>query len=980
MTTFSEPRHLKAESLTTASYQRLNAELRGQRKTMKAKLYEAHKSARKRARAQRLGQEKALEQAQAELAAVRAQAQAELAAVRAELLAAPPSPVHQLPDIIFQTPAEWLQFTHQALQAHVYTHAQLQEATVAAHTLQQQCATLSSENAVLSEKADKYKRLYYNQRRAIKLLQASASRAGPQPVRRFCIPRQPLSQITTPWYRRSEESRRVMLLAEETEAFRIGMAATMKIDTSVINDVQVLVQGVPVNAQLVSDDEYEDGDFTFDSITAKALSKEVAMPQLEVQRMEKERQQKEEEATHTARLKKEMQLVADIDASLLSRRQVEMFMRHLKPADGSCTASSIRQAQERLDKDRKEAIPFITFDHGVMADLPKLLDALAKLHNLPRDVKWYINFGADGRVHTRRLSSVITGFNICVEGPDGTVNDLHAAKSKHYHTLAVWKGKEERPVMEPSFNLIFKQITDLMDSPDHNVEVTWSSDMKMSLLLGGLAPANAGGEAEVCGFCACTTKERHSKDLKHADFPIDPHRFKDVPGDLLSFLPSTHRVVDVLHTNLRICDRQLDWNIKRILAKCVTLADEDSACEGICAAMAKIGIPFRFYIKFADGKSGGKLGHTSLQGPQYNKMLEEFKWGDFLPASEAKVVQDIWDSWASLYRILKSRTPLTEPMRFQIPDPPPTPLVALEAVTDKSTLDWMLEELIGPLGFSGVQWATMTLEQVDKYADSLAYLRNARLPDEATTRSGVKQSCADAMNGFLRTTLKRAIDFTSTWDKIKHRCLEVVAWAGFLEAQPASLRVRSWDSDVEEEEEQKYDGVQELESEGEDEEESKQQSWERTPEAIHDLCKRWLRLFAAESILIPGHPAIFRGYGADAVTPYIHQTVAHAWALIKRWGSLYRFSCQAMERKNAFHTRQLIQCGLKWGPWESRMLSKDCRMIMNPPVDTHPFMCRACETSFTRKGDCQNHIKANKACEVGMSEVVANPFYTKTLK
>lgn len=990
MTTLSEPRLLTAEALTVVSYQRLNDELRERRKVYKVHMYEAHKGQKKRARLQK----KELAKAQQQLAEVRAQL--EEAHQNSHPSIAPA--VHHVPDMTFQDPGQWLQFTeglllgaatsqaqlHHAQQAHASTQAQLQQAHAAAvvhastlHHVQHQCSTLARENTVLSEKSTKYQRLYYNEKRAIKRLQASAPRTGPQSVRRFCKPLLPLSQITSPWYQKSEESRRLLLLAEETEAFRVGMASTLNIDTSAVDDVQVTYQGIAVNTQLVSDDEYDDGDFTCDSIAASVLSKDVVMPQLQTQREQKERQHAKEEAARMETLKKEMRLVADIDASLLSRRQVEMFMHHLKPQDGTCTASSIRRAQERLEADRKAAIPFITFDKGVMANLPKLLQELAKLHNLPQDVKWFINFGADGRVHTRRLSSVITGFNICIEGPDGTVNDLHSAKSKHYHTLAVWKGKEERPVMEPSFNLIFKQITDLMESPDHNVEVTWSSDMKMSLLLGGLAPANAGGEAEVCGFCSCTTKQRHSQDLKHADFTIDPNRFKDVPGDLLHFLSPSHRVLDVLHTNLRICDRQLDWNIKRIIAKCVTLADENAACNGICAAMKKIGIPFRFYLKFADGKSGGKLGHTSLQGPQYTKMLEEFKWGDFLPADEAKVVQDIWDSWGSLYRILKSRTPLTEPQRTPIPDPPPTPLVALEAVTDKSTLDWMLAELIGPLGFDGVQWARMSPEQVDAYTDALAYLRNARLPDEATTKSGVTQSCAKVMNRFLGKTLRRAIDFTSTWDEIKHRCLEVVTRPGFLEAQPAGLRVRRWDVDDAEEDEQKDDEVQETVSDGEDEEESHQQSWKRTPEDIHDLCKRWLRLFAAESILIPGHPAIFRGYGADAVTPYIHQTVAHAWELIAQWGSLYRFSCQAMERKNAFHTRQLIQCGLKWGPWEKRMLSKCCRMVLNPPDDSHPFMCRTCEKSYTRKGDCQNHIRDNKACCIALSEVVANPNHKK---
>jgi hypothetical protein len=147
---------------------------------------------------------------------------------------------------------------------------------------------------------------------------------------------------------------------------------------------------------------------------------------------------------------------------------------------------------------------------GVMvADVGALVSWIVTLHDLKSEDVIQINFGADGRNHSRGISSIMAGFTIGNEGS-------HSQRDNNFYTLAIWVGDEKRPDLDGPMGALVEAMLILEasgfaddDGKHHAVELTFSSDMKMLSASGGVTCASAHGHnSKSCPWCRATYHDR----------------------------------------------------------------------------------------------------------------------------------------------------------------------------------------------------------------------------------------------------------------------------------------------------------------------------------------------------------------------------------------------------------------------------------------------------------------------------------------
>jgi hypothetical protein len=224
--------------------------------------------------------------------------------------------------------------------------------------------------------------------------------------------------------------------------------------------------------------------------------------------------------------------------------------------------------------------------------------------------------------------------------------------------------------------------------------------------------------------------------------------------------------------------------------------------------------------------------------------------------------------------------------------------------------------------------------------------------DDDATKSGIPVVVADEWNLKFEEQGISMIDFSSDWGYIKGDC--VLALVALIEDGVLDLAVDNEQFDevvVEDEDEEKQ---------AEDPDQS-DNLW--THQQLQEFCTKWVKLFSA------GHdggelgvPLVHLGYSPKHVTPYVHCVARHCCEFIKEHGNLWKCSCQSLERRNAAHTRQLLQNGLMRGVWTKRMIERDLRLLINKWVPRGNFECPndCAHPPFTYETCYKKHVEQCK--------------------
>jgi hypothetical protein len=210
-------------------------------------------------------------------------------------------------------------------------------------------------------------------------------------------------------------------------------------------------------------------------------------------------------------------------------------------------------------------------------------------------------------------------------------------------------------------------------------------------------------------------------------------------------------------------------------------------------------------------------------------------------------------------------------------------------------------------------------------------------------KSGVPGVTAGEWNLLLDELQMDTINFDDDFGYIKDACVQALVYL-FDAGAVQPVNVSATQTQVEQKEEKKEEGVVPPTN-------------LCTLAGLQELCTKWVKLYSA------GHddgggtlPMIHLGYAPKHVTPYVHCVARHCCEFIAEHGSLWRFSCQSLERRNAAHTRQLLQNGLMRSQWPRRMIQRDLRLLVNAWVPRGKFHCpKECghlpftyETSFKK--------------------------------
>jgi hypothetical protein len=628
-----------------------------------------------------------------------------------------------------------------------------------------------------------------------------------------------------------------------------------------------------------------------------------------------------------------------------------VLIRRLPPGEG-LNFHRLSKIKQELDAEIEQRFPIIDIAGGVMVELLPYLQELIKLRGLA-GLKLEIIVGADGRAHTRQLSSIMCGFMIGNEG-------ARSQQSEHYYTLAIFDTKEKRPNIDGPMKAIYDQFRALggkIPDPDHPddptkfTEFVWktSNDMKFTSAVGGVSAANAcGDDSESCPWCLVPHEGRVSPTGVHRNYMLDKNRYDQKnlqKTDLLHGVRTIDRVIDSLHLGLRVTDRLLKCNLLFLFSDPhLTQADKTLIMSRMTQHLKDAcKVKFDFFVRAGGGDTiDGKLGYTSLQGPQQRRCLQHLKWRKVFDEDRwelADRLQKLWDGWYALHTILKSKDPLNEPQLRPIGDvaTPTPPVDAATPTRDLSAseqallteFEYEIEDLSEDPDESHAQLQAMTL---------LSLVRVAPMQDDDTTKSGIPVLVADEWNLKFHYQKLPLVAFEDDWELIKDKLV------GQLASSLESGDIEPIDVDeVEEKEEAKVD--------------EEPSSTRRTLDELQQMCTAWSKQFTAGHILTKDGTLVHLGYGPKHVTPYVHAVARHCCEFIREHGSLWRFSCQSLERRNAAHTRQLLQNGLMRTRWPRRMLQRDLRLLVNAYVARGKYEClNACgHPPFSYLGSFRKH-------------------------
>lgn len=236
--------------------------------------------------------------------------------------------------------------------------------------------------------------------------------------------------------------------------------------------------------------------------------------------------------------------------------------------------------------------------------------------------------------------------------------------------LALIYGSEEYNLLKSTLRNVIrdqKSITTVdVNGISYTIDWYLGGDYKWILMVCGLKGASS---SYACVYCVVRSEDRgdFSKSWSMTDIDKGARTIAEMKRcvqtkkmacihEPLFDIPITKIVIDNLHLFLRLCDRLLNWVIRKILLKDnVSVKNFSSREKPTMESFEKFlrghGIHFNFYTT----RDGKEIEYTDLQGPSYVKLTQVkfsvfFTWID---TAKALKLDEMWQMVGKLYVLLK---------------------------------------------------------------------------------------------------------------------------------------------------------------------------------------------------------------------------------------------------------------------------------------------------------------------------------------